>query len=126
MNQSEREDDILSNLNKYYTHENLRPGQLEIINKILEKKDLLICKETGFGKSLCFQVAGLMQDGIVLVVSPLLARVEEKYQQLSGFPHVINSSHFLNFDNLPINIDVLQSVYIFLGKMCFFEQQHCW
>lgn len=59
------EDNILSNLNKYFGYESLRPGQLPIIQNIIQEKDVLICKESGFGKSLCYQLPGLLRDGIV-------------------------------------------------------------
>ncbi|XP_058807410.1 ATP-dependent DNA helicase RecQ-like isoform X2 [Phymastichus coffea] len=79
-----REDDILSNLNKYFGYEAFRPGQLPIILKILEKRDVIVCKEAGFGKSLCFQLPGIMREGLVVVFSSLPSRIERKCQELSS------------------------------------------
>lgn len=83
-----REDDILSTLNKYFRYATLRPGQSAIIHEILDKKDVFVCKESGYGKSLCFQLAGMMRKGLVVVVSPLLSRIERKCQELSAYNKV--------------------------------------
>ncbi|XP_014216892.1 putative ATP-dependent DNA helicase Q1 [Copidosoma floridanum] len=79
------EDDILSRLNKYFGYKALRPGQLAIMQKVFERRDVLVCKESGFGRTLCYQLPGLMRDGVVLVVSSIRSRVEEKCTDLADF-----------------------------------------
>ena len=57
-------------LQKYWKHDAFREPQDQIINSVLEGKDTFALLPTGGGKSICFQVPALMQDGICLVISP--------------------------------------------------------
>ncbi|MCS7292150.1 MAG: RecQ family ATP-dependent DNA helicase [Gloeomargarita sp. SKYBB_i_bin120] len=59
-----------------------RPPQGEIIQCLLEGRDALIVLPTGFGKSICFQLPALLQDGVTLVISPLIALMEDQVQAL--------------------------------------------
>ena len=56
--------------------------QEEIIEAALEGKDVLAILPTGGGKSVCFQVPGLMADGLTLVVTPLIALMKDQVQNL--------------------------------------------
>jgi ATP-dependent DNA helicase RecQ len=69
-------------LQKYWKHDTFRSPQNEIINSVLEGKDTFALMPTGGGKSICFQVPALMQDGICLVVSPLVALMKDQVQRL--------------------------------------------
>lgn len=69
-------------LKKYFGFENFRAGQLEIINAILNKQDALAILHTGGGKSICFQIPGLMLDGITLVISPLISLMKDQVDAL--------------------------------------------
>ncbi len=53
-----------------------RPGQLDVITAVLAGEDCLCIMPTGGGKSLCYQLPSLMRDGVTLVVSPLIARLQ--------------------------------------------------
>jgi ATP-dependent DNA helicase RecQ len=63
-------------------YEDFRPPQGEIIQTLLGGKDALIILPTGGGKSICFQLPALLQTGLTLVVSPLVALMENQVQQL--------------------------------------------
>ena len=69
-------------LQKYWKHETFRAPQDQIINSVLEGKDTFALMPTGGGKSICFQVPALMQDGICLVISPLVALMKDQVQRL--------------------------------------------
>lgn len=69
-------------LKKYWGHEAFRPTQLDIINSILDGKDTLAILPTGGGKSICFQVPAIKKEGLCLVISPLIALMEDQVNTL--------------------------------------------
>ena len=69
-------------LKQYWSFDTFRDKQLEIISNVLDQKDCLALLPTGGGKSICYQVPGLMSEGLCLVVSPLIALMEDQINQL--------------------------------------------
>jgi ATP-dependent DNA helicase RecQ len=67
---------------QYWGYSHFRPPQEEIIQAVLEKRDVLAILPTGGGKSVCFQVPVLMQEGICLVITPLIALMQDQVKQL--------------------------------------------
>ena len=65
-------------------YEDFRPPQGEVIQTLLNQKDALIVMPTGSGKSICFQLPALLQNGLTLVISPLTALMENQLQELQA------------------------------------------
>jgi len=71
-------------LKKYWNFSTFREPQTEIINSVLEGNDALALMPTGGGKSICYQVPAMVKDGICLVISPLIALMNDQVNQLKN------------------------------------------
>ncbi|MDW8849214.1 DNA helicase RecQ [Flavobacterium sp. MMLR14_040] len=96
MNSNEIE--IHKELKKYFGFSQFKGLQEQVITSILGKKNTFVIMPTGGGKSLCYQLPALIQDGTAIVVSPLIALMKNQVDAIrslsseNGIAHVLNSS----------------------------------
>src|SRR3954463_2301 len=64
--------------------ESLRPGQRAVIDAVLEGKHTLAIMPTGAGKSLCYQVPAMLLPGMTVVVSPLIALMQDQFEKMTA------------------------------------------
>jgi ATP-dependent DNA helicase RecQ len=78
----------LDALHRWFGYESFRPGQEAVIRDALAGRDLLAVMPTGGGKSLCFQLPALLRPGVMIVVSPLIALMQDQVRLLhdNGVP----------------------------------------
>lgn len=115
-------------LKKYWNHDQFRSPQSEIIETVLSGKDAFVLMPTGGGKSICFQVPAMINDGICLVVSPLVALMKDQVANLQkrdikamaltggistdGMIELLDNAQFGNYKFLYLSPERLQSDWI--------------
>ncbi|MCK6550343.1 RecQ family ATP-dependent DNA helicase, partial [Myxococcota bacterium] len=78
-------EDVLSELlERTFRHRSFRPHQEEVCRTAYTGRDVLLVMPTGAGKSLCYQIPGLARGGTTLVVSPLIALMEDQVSKLKA------------------------------------------
>ncbi|MET0067732.1 MAG: DNA helicase RecQ [Candidatus Thiodiazotropha sp.] len=85
-------------LNRTFGYRDFRPPQDRIIEQLLQGGDALVLMPTGGGKSLCYQIPALMLPGVTIVVSPLIALMQD---QVNGLRQLGVAAAFLN-SSLPM------------------------
>ncbi|SHG99483.1 ATP-dependent DNA helicase RecQ [Flavobacterium fluvii] len=90
--------DIHKELKKYFGFNQFKGLQEQVIKSILNKENTFVIMPTGGGKSLCYQLPALIQEGTAIVVSPLIALMKNQVDAIrslsseNGIAHVLNSS----------------------------------
>ena len=80
-----RLDEARAALQKTFGYADFRPGQDEVIGAVLEGADVFAVMPTGSGKSMTYQLPALVDAGLTVVVSPLIALMHDQVQQMRGF-----------------------------------------
>jgi ATP-dependent DNA helicase RecQ len=75
---------MYSTLKKYWGYDSFRHPQEDIIQNILNNKDCFVVLSTGSGKSICFQIPALLKSGVTVVISPLIALMEDQVKNLTN------------------------------------------
>lgn len=70
-------------LKQYWKHQSFREPQSKIIEAVLKQKDVIALLPTGGGKSVCFQIPGILLEGVTIVISPLIALMKDQVNALN-------------------------------------------
>src|SRR2546421_9173371 len=87
--------DLREQLQNLFGLDDFRPSQRGVIEDVLAGRDVLCVMPTGAGKSLCYQLPAAVQQGLTIVVSPLISLMEDQVQQMTDegiFARFLNSS----------------------------------
>jgi ATP-dependent DNA helicase RecQ len=88
--------DLRASLKKYFGFSTFKGLQEDVINNILQHKNTFVIMPTGGGKSLCYQLPALIEDGTAIVVSPLIALMKNQVDAIRGVSDNQGTAHVLN------------------------------
>src|SRR3954452_12091007 len=76
--------DVQAALDRYFGFPAFRPGQREAVDAAVAGRDVLVVMPTGSGKSLCYQLPALLREDLTIVVSPLVALMQDQVEALEA------------------------------------------
>lgn len=105
--------DLLVPLRRYWGYDTFRPLQESIVGSLLAGHDTCVVMPTGGGKSLCYQLPAVMSDRTAIVISPLIALMQDQAAQLAqmGIPAAVLNSTLSNEDQNRVMRDARQGSY---------------
>src|SRR5438093_13686504 len=86
-------DDLNSLLRSAFGFSSFRPNQEAVCRAAVEGRDVLLVMPTGSGKSLCYQLPGIARGGTTVVISPLIALMEDQVAKLKGQGFAVERIH---------------------------------
>lgn len=94
-----KQESIEKALKQYFGYDSFQTGQEEIITDVLKKEDVLGVLPTGSGKSICYQLPALIQQGITIVITPLISLMIDQVRELKakGIRNVIALNSFMSW-----------------------------
>jgi ATP-dependent DNA helicase RecQ len=105
--------DLILLLKKYFGYDSFRPLQAEVIQRVIAGKDSLALMPTGGGKSICFQLPAVYLPGTAIVISPLIALMQDQIKGLTinGIPAAALNSMTPERDRQALRLQCLQGKY---------------
>jgi ATP-dependent DNA helicase RecQ len=83
-------------LKEFFGFDSFKGMQRDVVQSVLDGKDTFVIMPTGGGKSLCYQLPALIEDGTAIVISPLIALMKNQVDSIRSFGSNDNIAHFLN------------------------------
>lgn len=103
--------ELIESLKSFFGFDKFKGTQEKIVRSILNRKDTFVIMPTGGGKSLCYQLPAILNEGTAIIVSPLIALMKNQVDAIRGFSDQDGIAHFLNSslnkaDTLKVKKDV--------------------
>lgn len=111
---------------RHFGYRSFRPGQKEVIEQVINGRDVIALLPTGMGKSLCYQLPGYLFNGSVLIVSPLLSLMQDQVTQMKQFgeKRVVALNSFLTVQQKQSALNLLhQYRFIFISPEMLLQKQ---
>ena len=111
-------------LKTHFGYDSFRPNQLEVIQHVLSGKDTLAIMPTGGGKSLCYQLPALAQQGVAIVISPLIALMKDQVDALKG--NGVSAAFYNSSQDQQTQQDILESLMAGTLKLLYVAPESIW